>query len=83
MEAILEKVCMLFKYISAMISTKHVHSLFDFLQLDNCGRRLLRLSELLIQEYPKCNHTIPNAAELKLGKIGTGGVITTDNFNGA
>ena len=36
-----------------------------------------------MQEYPKCNHEIPNAADINLGKIGTVGVITTYTCNGA
>ena len=52
-------------------------------QLDDFVRRLLRWSEVLIREYPKCNHTISNASELNLGKLVTGGVITTDTFNEA
>ena len=52
-------------------------------QLDDFGRRLLRWSEVLIREYPKCNHTIPNAAEIDLDKIGTVGVINIDTFNGS
>ena len=36
-----------------------------------------------MQEYPKCNHEIPNAADINLGKIGTVGVINIDTFNGS
>ena len=38
---------------------------------------------VLIREYPDCKYVIPDGRKVNIGKLGTGGAITTDICNTA
>ena len=43
----------------------------------------MRLHEVVNREYPNCNFDLPSPKSIDIGKLGQGGVITTDTCNSA
>ena len=47
------------------------------------GRRLQRWAEVIKQQFPDYVHDIPPPSAMNIGKLGSGGAITSDTCNGA
>ena len=47
------------------------------------GHRLQRWTEVTSRMYPAYDHDIPSSSAMDIGKLGSGGAITTDTCNPA